>query len=117
MITRIAENRIKDLLQGFPCVAIIGPRQVGKTTLAKQIQKSYSESIYLDLELKKDYIKLDDPETDKIERVEAGAIAFGKGFFKKNIDECEYVNVLAYLNLNEWMGKRSVELLVKEIWV
>ncbi len=62
-------------------------------------------------------LKFDDPETANIEKVEAGAIAFGKGFFKKNIDECEYVNVLAYLNLNEWMGKRSVELLVKEIWV
>ncbi|MBC8458286.1 MAG: ATP-binding protein [Bacteroidales bacterium] len=63
MITRIAELRIKDLLQGFPCVAIIGPRQVGKTTLAKQIQKSYVESIYIDLELQRDLIKLDDPET------------------------------------------------------
>lgn len=53
----------------------------------------------------------------KLKFGEAGAIAFGKGFFKKSIDESEYVNVLAYLNLNEWMGKRSVELLVKEIWV
>ncbi len=63
MITRISEKKIEDLLQGFPCVAIIGPRQVGKTTLAKQIQKSYVEPIYLDLELQRDLIKLDDPET------------------------------------------------------
>jgi len=62
-------------------------------------------------------LKFDDPETVNIEKVEAGGIAFGKGFFKKDIDGCEYVNVLAYLNLNEWLGKRNVELLVKEIWV
>lgn len=63
MITRIAENKIIDLLNGFPCVAIIGPRQVGKTTLAKQIEKRHKSSVYLDLELTKDYEKLDDPET------------------------------------------------------
>lgn len=63
MIIRIAEKKIIDLLHGFPCVAIIGPRQVGKTTLAKQIKKRYKSSIYLDLELTRDYEKLDDPET------------------------------------------------------
>lgn len=63
MITRISEKRINDLLNGFPCVAIIGPRQVGKTTLAKQISKGFTSSIYLDLELQKDFTKLDDSET------------------------------------------------------
>ena len=63
MITRISEKKIKNLLKGFPCVAIIGPRQVGKTTIAKKIQKAYKNSVYLDLEFQKDFIKLDDPET------------------------------------------------------
>ena len=62
MITRFAEKQIKDLLKGFPCVAIIGPRQVGKTTLAKEIQKRYNSTVYLDLELQRDYIKLEDAE-------------------------------------------------------
>ena len=62
MITRLAERKIHDLLKGFPCVAILGPRQVGKTTLAKQIRQKYN-SLYLDLELQKDFTKLDDPET------------------------------------------------------
>ena len=63
MIDRISENQIRDLLKGFPCVAIIGPRQVGKTTLAKKIQKGYESSLYIDLEFQKDFIKLEDAET------------------------------------------------------
>ncbi len=63
MIKRISEQKIRDLLGGFPCVAIIGPRQVGKTTLAKKIQKEYKSSVYLDLEFQRDFSKLDDAET------------------------------------------------------
>jgi predicted AAA+ superfamily ATPase len=63
MIDRISENQIRELLQGFPCVAMIGPRQVGKTTLARKIQNQYKSSIYLDLEFQKDFNKLEDPET------------------------------------------------------
>lgn len=63
MIPRIVEKKVHHLLKGFPCVAIIGPRQVGKTTLAKSMLKNYDRAIYLDLELQRDFIKLDDPET------------------------------------------------------
>lgn len=62
MIYRISEDIIKNSLAGFPAVAIVGPRQVGKTTLAKEIQKEYKQSVYLDLEFQKDFIKLEDPE-------------------------------------------------------
>ncbi len=63
MIYRLGQEKIEHLLLGFPCVAIIGPRQVGKTSLAKQIIKQYPKSIYLDLELQVDYLKLEDAET------------------------------------------------------
>lgn len=63
MITRNSEAKIIELLTGFPCVAILGPRQVGKTTLAKIIGRFYEKVIYLDLELTKDLSKLDDAET------------------------------------------------------
>jgi predicted AAA+ superfamily ATPase len=62
MIDRISELKVGELLKGFPCVALIGPRQVGKTTLARKIQKKYTTAVYLDLELQRDYIKLDDAE-------------------------------------------------------
>lgn len=43
----------------FPAVALLGPRQVGKTTLAKEIAEN-RESIYLDLENPRDRNKLSD---------------------------------------------------------
>lgn len=64
MIKRLAENKIKELINNFPCVAIIGPRQVGKTTLAKQIISTHGKEYeYIDLELQRDAEKLTDPET------------------------------------------------------
>jgi len=37
-------------LNQLPCIALLGSRQIGKTTLSKQIQDQHrGESIYLDL--------------------------------------------------------------------
>ena len=40
MINRIAEKTIRKLLRGFPIVTLTGPRQSGKTTLAKAVFKN-----------------------------------------------------------------------------
>ncbi|MFC1863834.1 ATP-binding protein [Thermodesulfobacteriota bacterium] len=48
-------------MQNNPVVAILGPRQCGKTTLAGQILKNIEQSVYLDLENPGDLAKLDDP--------------------------------------------------------
>ena len=61
MIKRILEHKIVDGLHLNPAVAILGPRQVGKTTLALKIAKSHKKSIYLDLESPQDLAKLQDP--------------------------------------------------------
>ena len=51
MIRREAQAEISDLLQEFPAVGVLGPRQVGKTTLAEEIAASFHpKPIYLDLE-------------------------------------------------------------------
>ena len=61
-IKRAIEDKLLKLLEHFPSVAILGPRQVGKTTLAKEIQIHLSkESIYLDLENPVDVGALDHP--------------------------------------------------------
>ena len=72
-IKRRISSEIHDSLSFFPVVTIIGPRQVGKTTLAKTIMAGASKpTLYLDLELQSDLNKLDDAElflsyhTDKL---------------------------------------------------
>jgi hypothetical protein len=59
MIKRKAEIMVRELAQQFPAVLILGPRQCGKTTLAKH----FLEGEYLDLEKPSDQqIFLDDIE-------------------------------------------------------
>jgi predicted AAA+ superfamily ATPase len=62
-LTRIIDNILLDYLNAFPVLAIVGPRQVGKTTSAKLlISSSGRDAIYLDLESDEDKRKLFDPE-------------------------------------------------------
>ncbi|MBI4791512.1 MAG: ATP-binding protein [Deltaproteobacteria bacterium] len=61
MIDRRKQQYIQDLLGQFPAVAILGPRQAGKTTLAGMIAETRS-ALYLDLESPADRNKLIDPE-------------------------------------------------------
>ena len=61
MIARRAYSKLNELLERFPAVVLLGPRQVGKTTLAKQCAVE-REGIYLDLESQRDLNKLSDPE-------------------------------------------------------
>jgi predicted AAA+ superfamily ATPase len=63
MINRQLHTKIIHLLDHFPAVAILGPRQIGKTTLAKQIaQKLKKPTLYLDVEKPSDALKLQDAE-------------------------------------------------------
>ncbi len=63
MIERLATDSIYTLLTEFPAVALLGPRQVGKTTLARSLAiKNKKEVIYFDLESDADIAKLSDAE-------------------------------------------------------
>jgi len=63
MIRRDSLQKIVVLLREFPAVAILGPRQVGKTTLAKSIaRKLKNDVVYIDLERVSDQRKLVDPK-------------------------------------------------------
>ena len=74
MIKRTLINEIPKLLSFFPVLGLIGPRQVGKTTLVKVLSEQLPKPIlYLDLENLNDYTLLEkDPQwfleqqTDKI---------------------------------------------------
>ena len=60
MYKRELAHKVTEKLTRNPAVAILGPRQVGKTTLALEIAKG-QPSIYLDLENPEDIQKLRDP--------------------------------------------------------
>ncbi|MEO6094399.1 MAG: ATP-binding protein [Fibrobacteria bacterium] len=71
MLSRFLTQEIQDSLAQFPVVALLGARQVGKTTLAKLLSLD-RKSVYLDLERQSDLNRLSDPEvylsgqTDKL---------------------------------------------------
>jgi predicted AAA+ superfamily ATPase len=73
MINRVIENKLLKTINNFPVTGIIGPRQVGKTTLAKHlVSKIDKETIYIDLENPRDRVRLSDPNL----------------FFEANMDKC-----------------------------
>lgn len=58
---RHLEDSIRKYQQIFPIIAILGPRQCGKSTLVKQLFFPEENSIYLDLQNLEDLNKLNDP--------------------------------------------------------
>ena len=63
IIERQITKQVLKNLTYFPVVGIVGPRQVGKTTLAKILQQNLNTpSLHLDLELQEDLYKLDNPQ-------------------------------------------------------
>jgi hypothetical protein len=77
MIDRLITQKLLTLIKEFPAVGILGPRQSGKTTLAKYIQKFIKrETVYIDVEYSRDFRKLSDPEL----------------FLEQNSDKCVIID-------------------------
>ena len=85
MIQRDAEKTIRRLLRGFPIVTITGPRQSGKTTLAKAIF------------INKPYVSLEDPDTRLFAREDPRSFLerFSDGAVFDEIQRCP--EILSYL--------------------
>ncbi len=64
MTTRKIIPELHTLLAEFPAVVLLGPRQVGKTTLALDLvqERWQNQALYLDLELPSAQRQLDDAE-------------------------------------------------------
>jgi len=60
-IQRKIEDTIKQYLKIFPVVAVLGPRQCGKSTLVKRLSQNWGTSLFLDLQYDADLGKLDQP--------------------------------------------------------
>ena len=77
IIERRQKQQLLDLLEYFPVVCIVGPRQVGKTTLVKSmIGRLGREAVYIDLEYPPDENKLSDPVL----------------FFEQNVEKCVIID-------------------------
>ncbi|MBL57580.1 MAG: ATPase [Flavobacteriales bacterium] len=73
MIQRWKLKDLSDNLNYFPVIGIVGPRQVGKTTISKTLIKELQkETLYLDLEDPQDQAKITNPNL----------------FFERNQDKC-----------------------------
>jgi predicted AAA+ superfamily ATPase len=61
-IKRKIENTVRQYLTIFPAVVILGPRQCGKSTLAKKMSEKMESFLYLDLQDIHDLNKLTEPK-------------------------------------------------------
>lgn len=61
MIDRSLAGELRQRLGFYPGVVLLGPRQVGKTTLARQIASEHSGAVVLDLERLADRAQLSEP--------------------------------------------------------
>ena len=96
MIKRELEKEIKKRSEAFPVVAILGPRQSGKTTLAKHIFKNYKYLSLENLTLRED-AKSDPEGFLKVYDNEPGII----------LDEFQHVpELLSYIQLTVDVNRR-----------
>ncbi len=61
-LPRNIENQVRRSLSVYPVVALIGPRQCGKSTLGRAILELYPEAVRLDLERPSDLRKIENAE-------------------------------------------------------
>lgn len=61
-LKRNITQKVLDSIENYPVVALLGARQVGKSTLAKKVVSRFPSAVYLDLELPEDLNKLQNPE-------------------------------------------------------
>lgn len=61
MIERHAERSVRQRLTQSPAVQLLGPRQVGKTTLARAVAAQHPDALLLDLERESDRAAISQP--------------------------------------------------------
>ena len=61
MIERFLDVVLRERLGFYPGMVLLGPRQVGKTTMARAIAATYPQALMLDLERASDRAQLAEP--------------------------------------------------------
>ena len=60
--SRSMEKELKKALGTFPAAALLGPRQCGKSTLARHVAEGRDDVLFLDMESSHDLARLQEPE-------------------------------------------------------
>ncbi len=115
MIDRTSTKEVLSLLQSFPCVGILGPRQCGKSTLAKSLVDE--TVIYIDLENRQHTSRLGDPllffKTHKDKLIILDEVQYMPDIFvdiKSHIDQDEKVGQFLLLgSASEALLQQSAE--------
>ena len=68
IIPRVSQSIVSQLLANFPAVALLGSRQVGKTTLALDLIENNPNATCLDLENPADKLKIASDPADYFAR-------------------------------------------------
>ena len=76
MYERFAERKLSEALSDTPVVLVVGPRRVGKTTLARKLEKAH-----------RTYVSLDDQTT--LDAARADPVGFVRGLDLAIIDEIQ----------------------------
>ena len=61
LIKRASQDIVNQYLELFPAVVILGSRQCGKSTLIKMMADQLGNFLYLDLQNRDDWVKLEEP--------------------------------------------------------
>ena len=62
LVPRAAAAQVAQYREILPAVAVLGPRQCGKSTLVKMLQEEWRDFVYLDLQDPQDLNKLSEPQ-------------------------------------------------------
>ena len=106
-------RKLRSLLKSYPVVGVIGPRQIGKTTIARQFAKQQkSPTTHFDLEDSRDLARLSDPNLaleplrglivlDEIHEGDAGVEMIGMNMVQ-GVDMNQFWPAEGYYDYNQY---------------
>ena len=113
-IQRDIEEKFLKFAERYPVVALVGPRQAGKTTMLKHLMKKYNSS----------YILFDDPDARRLfdEDIKKFMVQYMEGYDLAVLDEIQYcrdagskLKYLADTGHKIWVTSSSEILLSKDV--